>query len=358
MHSCPCGDPAKDAANKCARCAAVRTLDLPIQASEKDIEHAYRNFVKAWHPDRFQSDEKLRGVAEEKMRNINAAYLFLTSEPATSSPPPDEQSSCEFKTHSDEAVPFRSYPNRWQLICRSLPRPSKLMGIAALVAGICVAIFLLKGIDSYLTSKPIVGEQYSSLKTFLSVKLREKTGSVWGDAWHQLFSPEHSTVAAADPQHDVAAQSGRPEKTPHNEHRYEPNATQFLHVKALPYITAGLTKAEVIAIQGTPESASEEKLTYGRTEFYFSDNKLSGWKIDPTSDPARVKLWPEAAVDPNLQTFTVGSTKDQVIAVQGTPTLFSEDKFGYEDSEVYFQNGQVIGWKADPSSVPLRATAR
>jgi hypothetical protein len=54
----------------------------------------------------------------------------------------------------------------------------------------------------------------------------------------------------------------------------------------------------------------------------------------------------------------LGSTKDQVLAVQGTPTLFSDNTFGYGGSEVYFQNDRVIGWKADPVSVSHRATPR
>jgi len=126
----------------------------------------------------------------------------------------------------------------------------------------------------------------------------------------------------------------------------------------MPYITAGLSEAEVIAIQGAPTSTAEDKLTYGKTEFYFIGDKLAGWKIDPASTAARIRLWPDAEVDPSLQSLTLGSTKDQVLAVQGTPTLLSDNTFGYGGSEVYFQSDRVIGWKADPGSVSLRAMSR
>jgi hypothetical protein len=62
-------------------------------------------------------------------------------------------------------------------------------------------------------------------------------------------------------------------------------------------------------------------------------------------------------VDPNLKSFGVGSTKNEVLVVQGTPTLFSEDTFGYGASEVYFKNERVVNWKSDPA-MPLRTSAR
>jgi hypothetical protein len=85
----------------------------------------------------------------------------------------------------------------------------------------------------------------------------------------------------------------------------------------------------------------------------LTNGKVSGWKIDPASAHIRVKLWPEAPVDPDLDFFGVGSSRDVVLVVQGTPTYFSADTFGYGGSEVYFQNGRVVSWKIDPAW-PLR----
>ena len=360
MHPCPCGDPAKDAGHQCARCAAVRTLDLPFQATEDEIAEAYHAFVKAWHPDRFQHDETLRKAAEEKMRDINAAYHFLTLAPANGPKPPHEQPTTADKTPTEPGVP-RSFPNRLQILFRSLPRPRTLMAIAGLVGGLSVAGFLSKTFDSYLLGEPVVGEQYSNFKAFVGEKLRDVVRSTWnntGEGFRSLISGRSSPEVEAAAKSDAAADSTGPGNKPHTVQRYELRTAESKPVKASPYITAGLTKAEVIAIQGDPTLLTEDKLTYARTEFYFSDDKLAGWKIDPASVPARVKLWPQSAVDPSLQSFTLGSTKDQVLAIQGTPTVFSEDTFGYGGSEVYFQNDQVIGWKDDRASVPLRATAR
>ena len=42
--------------------------------------------------------------------------------------------------------------------------------------------------------------------------------------------------------------------------------------------------------------------------------------------------------------FTVGSTKDEVIAVQGTPDSFTDTEFRYGSSSVTFKNGRVSEW--------------
>jgi hypothetical protein len=125
--------------------------------------------------------------------------------------------------------------------------------------------------------------------------------------------------------------------------------------KLLPYITVGSTMEEVLAQQGPPTASSENKLVYGKSELYFKDGSVIGWRIDPAASPIRVKLWPASAVDPGLASYTVGSSKDVVLAVQGTPTAFTPDKFEYGKSEVDFRNNKVVGWKEDPETAPLWA---
>ena len=50
---------------------------------------------------------------------------------------------------------------------------------------------------------------------------------------------------------------------------------------------------------------------------------------------------PSVPISPKRDFFTVGSTKDEVLAMQGTPTSFSEQMFWYGSSSVQFQNGKV-----------------
>jgi len=52
--------------------------------------------------------------------------------------------------------------------------------------------------------------------------------------------------------------------------------------------------------------------------------------------------------------FTVGSTKDEVLAVQGTPTSFNDQVGSIDRHRVHFSNGRVTGWDISPL-YPTRA---
>jgi len=52
----------------------LEVLGLGPDATKQQIDQAYRDLIKVWHPDRFESDPSLRRKAEEKLRQLNAAY--------------------------------------------------------------------------------------------------------------------------------------------------------------------------------------------------------------------------------------------------------------------------------------------
>src|SRR5258705_12363455 len=55
----------------------LRALGLAPGASEQAIREAYRGLVKVWHPDRFGTDPRLRQKAEEKLKEVNAAFSYF-----------------------------------------------------------------------------------------------------------------------------------------------------------------------------------------------------------------------------------------------------------------------------------------
>ena len=59
----------------------LQVFGLGPDATQQQIESAYRDLVKVWHPDRFQSDPRLRLKAEEKLRELNDAYDHLLRRP-------------------------------------------------------------------------------------------------------------------------------------------------------------------------------------------------------------------------------------------------------------------------------------
>jgi hypothetical protein len=56
---------------------ALRLLHLDEGCSRDQLRRAYLDMVKVWHPDRFQTDPKLRAKAERTLQSINDAYAFL-----------------------------------------------------------------------------------------------------------------------------------------------------------------------------------------------------------------------------------------------------------------------------------------
>ncbi|MYB00148.1 hypothetical protein F4X90_10795 [Candidatus Poribacteria bacterium] len=118
------------------------------------------------------------------------------------------------------------------------------------------------------------------------------------------------------------------------------------------YFTVGSTKDEVVAVQGTPKSLSQRSFSYDGSSVGFENDRVIRWYSSPLN-PLKVRIVP-ARDTPNKGYFTVGSTKDEVVAVQGTPNSLSQWSFGYGGSSVNFKNDRVIRWYSSPLN-PLKA---
>lgn len=55
----------------------LAVLGLGPDASWDDVNQAYKDMMRVWHPDRFQTDERLRKKAEEQSQRINHAMAEL-----------------------------------------------------------------------------------------------------------------------------------------------------------------------------------------------------------------------------------------------------------------------------------------
>ena len=56
---------------------ALRLLHLDENCSRDQLRRAYLDMVKVWHPDRFETDAKLKAKAERTLQSINDAYALL-----------------------------------------------------------------------------------------------------------------------------------------------------------------------------------------------------------------------------------------------------------------------------------------
>ena len=62
---------------KISRC--IEILGLKPNASQEEVNQAYRDLANVWHPDRFVGNPRLQKKAEEKIKEINASYEYIKS---------------------------------------------------------------------------------------------------------------------------------------------------------------------------------------------------------------------------------------------------------------------------------------
>jgi len=60
---------------KISRC--IEIFGLKPGASQEEVTQAYRDLANVWHPDRFVGNPRLQKKAEEKLKEINAAYEYI-----------------------------------------------------------------------------------------------------------------------------------------------------------------------------------------------------------------------------------------------------------------------------------------
>ncbi|MGD0832166.1 MAG: J domain-containing protein [Terracidiphilus sp.] len=369
MNACLCGDLVDVNGARCPRCTALHALDLDSNASEAEIRRAYHLLVKVWHPDRFQSDPNLKESAGERLQQINSAFEFLTStstERGAWRPPArakdetisslyEEQQQATVSAQATSAIPVPIPPLRLGPILRVCFK------LAIIAVALLLGRYLWIAFDVPVSPNDAAAQVYHAGKENLLKSLeapKQRFIAAVNADLRGIGLKSPAPVMADNPQ-DAAPQpaqlttpaaqntSAHPAKTT----KTSPPTPR----KILPYITVGSTRDEVLAMQGPPSASTGDKLVYGKSELYFKDGALVGWRVESVAAPVRLKLWPSSAIDPALAAYSYGASKDVVLTVQGTPTAFTADKFEYGRSAVYFRNNRVVGWKEDPDSAPLWA---
>ena len=108
------------------------------------------------------------------------------------------------------------------------------------------------------------------------------------------------------------------------------------------HFTVGSAKGEVIAIQGQPDSFTDTQFNYGSSRVYFWNGRVTSWQ-SYYPNTLKGKL---ASTYTNKTYFSVGSTRGEVVAIQGQPDSFTDTQFNYSSSRVYFWNGRVTSWQS------------
>jgi hypothetical protein len=365
--TCICGNPADGNGTRCSRCMALRILDLEMDATEEQIRDTYRTMVKVWHPDRFQSDKSLRDSAEAKLKDINTAFKYLSSTPAGSRPRPHGKPTPVERYQAPREDPNDSRSSRDAAIqfAQSSTSPSRsilpafktLFKFVGLLLVILLCRYTWIAFNGPEPSTAAIASAYSVGKDTVLSRLEEPKRKFIEAVERDLVRVGFLNSMPVPPHSQQApgTESQTQQKTPGKAIARLRSGTGTTSRTIYSLITVGSTESEVIEQLGNPTAASEDKLAYGKSELYLKDGAVIGWNIDPVSNPIHVKLWPQAPVDTSQEYFTLDSSKDDVLVIQGTPTAFSKDKFMYGSSEIDFQNDRVTHWKNDPASISLRA---
>jgi hypothetical protein len=372
MTVCSCGNAPEENSDRCARCAAFDALELKSDATTEQIHSAFEVLSKAWNPDRFQDDPKMKAAAQERLTAIDAAHSLLVRGTVQAAPFRSAAAGARVEAPLDAGYDKHAAKSGWKGLKRPSGEPSGrhlrlplplLIGCGVVASGIVVAAILFKPLDSALLGIPVAGKIYAEFKEGIASRVQELKNKAGLGVGSAVPAPaqESTATSAPNPQTETTEKNAlaAPRMAKDNSQSRSvasPAGSGPAHERALPFITAGLTRDEVIAAQGAPTAETADEMDYGNSKLYFDKGVVMGWRID-SSSPLRVKLWPDAKVDPNLQTFGMDSTRNEVIVVQGTPTTYSPSMFGYGKSEVYFQYGRVVGWKND-AATPLHTASR
>ena len=298
MSICACGRNTNAGLSACDRCAALATFGLTPGATKDEIKDAYRTLAKVWHPDRFPGDEHLRQKAEDKLKEINSAYQILST-PAEEIP---RRQSARTASQSDAPSPTTTEDS---------------------------------GEEPYQDAS--TGNFRASFRTKrrrnmtqLSVAIILVAVAIWAALQHGRFLLSEFGTATA-----TVGSVGR----------------------QMASAVTDKIQTETVGRDTATGQESKQKMQSPKQGTIDSANPANKTAANPrtkatASDRASLLVFPPE--DPGVPYFTVGSTKDDVIRVQGVPTRITGSVFAYGHSEVYFKDGRVQSWQMDPSS-PLKA---
>ena len=284
------------------------TLGATPDTDWETLRANYRRLIGRWHPDRFSGDAVSKGIAEERSKQITLAYQTLEKyrrdhgalpptkpdavteqEPAMSADAASERTGAEVRVE-----PVKTGPAVREFAKR---RPVRRVAIALAFFALIAALYLAEG-------------------------YRDESSS-----------DDHRPAAGA---HDpgVATPAPRLKESPRDS----------------PGISTGSTLGEVYAIQGIPTLTQGDTWHYGNSQIRFAQGKVISWKEHP-DDPLRIVR--NQSVPSHGTTFDVGSTKEEVRAIQGAPVRETDTLWDYAPSRVYFRYDRVIRWEESPVQ-PLR----
>jgi hypothetical protein len=290
-----------------------RILGVEPGVGWAQLRKAYKSLVNTWHPDRFQQDPRQRHLAEKKTKEIIQSFQELS------------------EYYKEFGV---------------LPHVTKAMGTPVT--------------DNFSSqSSPDIHSEQENQDT--EVSTADLTQSQVHKGRRNKFNVR---IMAATALAGIAylVWQGMPRGLSDNESQLKSPVEQSVDKKisedsgqGVPatgkYFTVGTPLGEVYGIQGVPTKTEQDVWHYGNSKVYFAKGRVLGWDEYP-SNPLKAKIT-QGSEKTNTKLFDEGSSKDEVLAIQGRPDRDSGNVWEYGVSRVYFENDRVKGWDNSPFN-PLK----
>lgn len=270
--------------------------------SWQQLRTVYKSVVRKWHPDRFTESSSERGLAEEKTKEINRAFRELQEhylqygslpldEPHPTATRPATSDAPFFARDKNATGSSSAEPYIWKPIVdiESNKRSGRLLRLSLALIGLLLAGYF-------------------------------------------LFDPVTNDLAVKDPLADTSNALSDVPAVP-----TAPKAANF---------TIGSSLGEVHAIQGIPTRIDGEIWYYGNARVFFKNGKVSHW-VD-SLDRRLLAQSSDKIQEREMRYFDKGSTKAEVLTLQGIPLRETDEVWDYGLSRIYFYKGKVVGWYESP----------
>lgn len=293
---------------------ALEILGVGPDSTPQDIKLAYRDLAKVWHPDRFPNDSRVRRKAEEKLKEINHAYKVLQG--------------------YDPVSRGRSRPNANR---KTEPKPENEH------------------------QRPDDSEQYSSSPPF-GRKGDGRTASPIPKFKNRI--PRWAYIIGVILAIRVGGHLVEMSKT---ERTYRPSTPTYAPGPVVvkqpdsfpppksgdPKIVLPPTGQDVITAPTIASPKQIDRISPDRPK--ASGSEIHGSAGPPIPAPTSALREKTNRVPEGF--FSLGSTKDEVLAIQGTPNEINDRYWKYGYSRVDFKGDRVVSWDVSPSS-PLKVRAK
>lgn len=346
-------------------------LGLEPGASQKEIKAAYRDLAQVWHPDKYSHNPRLQAKAQEKLRKIIDAYERLkdnqyshtTQSDSTEHTYQQETESPSSEDDTDEPTSVSENDKSDTFSALNYETDNRATIIPKIVAGVA-ALFLISVIAFVIYSARQTQDKTSQTAT--NTTLTNST-QINNSNYNSAVNGNNSNIAKNNTRSNTNVDTelglNTESEVPDQATTSIPENSETLNMTPVPtsspetisknndspltdathpqgYFTIGSGKEDVLAVQGTPDSIIGSSFSYRYSSISFQNNRVSGWSN--ISKNLRVRMISNSSRSENY--FTLGSTKDDVVKIQGTPDSIIGNSYGYGYSSISFQGNSVVGW--------------